>query len=280
MKRLYGAVLLGIMLCASAFAQNSEVLSLGKLPQQFNLPGDDAVVRFTSHQKPEFAAPEYPARHLAKGLEGVVEVAVFVTAAGKVVYCELEISSGDPMFDAAALNSAMQSKFPAGYATLNGEATDFRISVPYYFLLAADPEQYWHTRLELARIQAEYDKLMTTFQGYLAQKTPVSKEQMQKTRETLETRVSTAKKLYRVMAEKKESAILRLRTEITETRQNIDDNDMMRDPNKRPLHASLRSCEVKVAIPQSGIVTLTSVCSDKPILEQLASEIELKKAYL
>jgi TonB family protein len=281
MNRLFATALLALVLSAPALAQNDKAASTGKLPPYFHIPDDNVRLRFTSHEKPEFVAPEYPELHKSTGKEGVVEVEMYVSAEGKVVYTEVEVSSGDELFDHAALESAMQTTFPPGYATVNGEPTDFKISIPFYFLLSADPEQYWHTRLELARIQQEYDQLMGKFQSYLGPKSTVSKEMKQSMRNQLEDKIALAKNVHRILAEKKESAILRLRNEITETRAHIENNDeIMRDPDKRFAYASTGNCEVRVALPQAGIVTLTSLRSDKPLLEQLASEIELKKSYL
>jgi TonB family protein len=281
MYRMFGTVFFAFFLCITVTPKDLFSQSIGNIPSSYYLPSPDATVRFTSHEKPGFHAPVYPARHLEVGTESVVEVALYVTSEGNVIYSEITVASGNEDFDKAALESAMQTVFPAGYATVNGESSNFMITVPYYFLLSADPEQYWHTRLELARIQKEYDELMNKFQSYLAQRTSVTKAKMQETRDALEVKIAVAKKLHRVLAEKKESAILRLRSEITATRAQIRDNDeLMRDPNSRPSYASSHKCEVKVSLPQTGIVTVSSVNSDIPILEQLASDIELKKSYL
>ena len=179
-----------LLIVAGMAAQAQNVRSLGHIPPYFNLPAEGEQVRFTSLEQPEFAVPEYPKQLQHEGKEGVVEVTCYVTSEGDVVYSEISVSSGNDAFDKQALKSALETSFPNGYATIGGTPTDFTIEVPFYFLLSADPEQYWHTRLELARIEQDYDKLMETFQGYVSKRTEASEQTMQKTRTQLETKIA------------------------------------------------------------------------------------------
>ncbi len=52
------------------------------------------------------AAPTYPSRALAKGVEGAVYLRIEVSAAGRVAAVEVETSSGTPALDAAAVRAA------------------------------------------------------------------------------------------------------------------------------------------------------------------------------
>ena len=279
--KLIALITLGFALTFTALGQAPAPMSLGEIPEDFELPEDMNSIRFTSHESPVFTAPVYPAKRLKRGIENVVEVDIYVATTGKVVQAVLSLSSGDKAFDEAALESAMKAQFPAGYATVDGEPSDFKLSVPYYFLLSADPEQYWHTRLELARVQKEYNELMTQFQELMAGQTSADSEgEMATTKKSLEVKIAAAKNLHKVLAEKKESAIARINSVITETRAHIEGDDaQMRDPNWRPSYAA-NNTEVKVGLPQAGIMTLSSQKSDKPILEQLTSEIKIKRRYM
>ena len=162
-----------ILFPISAFTYTSaqNVSSRGFIPPLFTLPEEGEEIRFTSAVQPEFMLPDYPVEQLNSGVEGVVEVRMYITSEGEVVYSEITVSSGVEALDDAALISAMKARFPSGFATVKGLPRDFRLSVPFYFLLSSDPEAYWHSRLELARVQLEYEQVMKKFEDYMMART-------------------------------------------------------------------------------------------------------------
>ncbi len=277
------AVLVGCTL--SAYAQGDASQSRGFVPPYFRVPDNTADIRFTTLEQPRYGTPEYPAAHIREEREGVVEVEISCTAEGSVVHARVTVSSGDAQFDEAALKGAMATKFPVGYATLNGLPVDFRMRVPFYFLLSADPEQYWHTRLELARVQQEYDAAMDQFQSYMTARTSATKSRYETAKRSVEEKVSLGKRLHRMLAEKKETAILRLREEITATR---DHRDALHAQQTTPdTDAEFRNVlphaehapTVTLATPQSHNVVTVSLPYQSD-LDRLTQELELKKSYL
>ncbi len=260
-------------------AQTEAPRSRGSIPNYFVVPDENTRLNFSSPVNPVFQTPEYPQENVIKHKEGALEIEMYVTSEGKVVYSVVTVSSGDKLFDDAGLKSAMKTKFPAGYATLHGQARDFMIRVPYYFLLSTDPEGYWHTRLELSRMQQEYELAMKEFQSYSLQRTKASKERVDGARKRLEEKVAQAKRLYRVLAEKKETAILRLRDEITDTRDHLNtvaDAGAEEGPEWRKSDSEHHA--VILGSGLNGIQTLTALGTNE--LDRLVQELELKKSYL
>jgi TonB family protein len=264
------------MLESSASAQ----LSRGMLPEYFHLPSANDVVHFTSPQRPDFPVPQYPESHRQKQVEGAVEVTLFVSAEGDVVRADVSVSSGDELFDDAALRGAMKAHFPAGYATVHGRAVNFTIDVPFYFLLSPDPEMYWQSRLELARIESEYEVRMKEFQDYLSERTKTSKTRIEGSQKRVEDCVASAKRLHRVLAEKKETAILRLREEIAMTKERIEDPAAAQNSSMAWRTVSPARAVATVVMPAnvSGVITQRSLSNND--LDRLQDELELKKSYL
>jgi TonB family protein len=275
------AILLVALLTASSQAQPETPRAMGELPATFQTPEAGASIQFTSMLNPEFETPAYPEQHKADRFEGVAEVRLYVSTAGEVLRCEITVSSGDREFDEASLRSAMKTRFPAGYATVRGVPTDFTVTVPYYFLLSSDPEQYWHTRLELARIQQEYEVLMKDYQDLLARQGGAADMKRQRLEKQLEQTVAVAKQLHRSIAEKKETAILRIRDEIAMTKQ------ILQEPataSKDAQGASWRTEQTPVIptviIPggMQGIASTSTLSNNA--LDCLMGELELKQSYL
>jgi TonB family protein len=283
LKHLPSAVIVVLaMLATPAMAQPELPRSLGELPPSFQLPEAGTPVQFTSMLNPEFVTPAYPEQHKTARFEGVAEVRLYVSSAGEVLRCEITVSSGDAAFDDASLRSGLKTRFPAGYATVRGVACDFTTTVPYYFLLSPDPEQYWHSRLELARIQQEYESLMKQYEGILAPQGAAADMQRHRIERQLEQTVTLAKQLHRSLAEKKESAILRLRDEITMTKQ------ILQEPaTASSMDASATSWRTEqtpviptVIIPggMKGVASTSALSNNE--LDRLMSELELKQSYL
>lgn len=276
MKRTVFPVL--VLLLFGAAAQAQPVASRGFIPPLFTLPESHEDLRFTSAAQPEFATPEYPQGQFAAGIEGVAEVTMYVTAEGKVVYAEVSVSSGVQAFDHAALESALRSRFPQGYATLKGMPHDFRLAVPFYFLLANDPEQYWHSRLELARIQSEYETVMKKFEDYVSARTAASSSKVREIQRQLEETVVAAKGVHRLLAEKKERAILRLRQLLDASRGNsaplADDSDA----SWRTQVSGGEAASVQAGHSPAGVIKLRPLNGDEA--DRLAQELELKKTYM
>lgn len=269
-----------VLLLSTAFGQSELTRKRGFLPPLFRLPAKDVQVQFTSPMPPQLVQPEYPAVHKQNDVEGAVELALYVTMEGDVVSAEVTVGSGDELFDDEALRSALKSRFPAGYATLNGTPTDFRITVPYYFLISADPEGYWHSRLELARVQQEYEIVMREFQNMQSARTVSTSDKAESVRKRLEEKVASAKRLHRMLAEKKEFAILRLRDEIASAKDRLDgvpdavnvahEDQRVALPDQAPI--------VHIAIQQGTVVSDTEPSAND--LDRLSQELELKKSYL
>lgn len=272
MPRLISFLVLSLALTAAGHAQTR-----GFIPPLFTLPEEGETVRFTSAAQPIFQLPDYPAAQLNRGVEGVVEVEMYVTSEGEVVYSEITVSSGQKEFDESALASAMRARFPLGYATVNGLPRDFRISMPFYFLLSSDPEQYWQSRLELARVQQDYEIVMKKFQDFVMQRTKTPAQKVKEIQRQMEEKVSIAKNIHRVLAEKKETAILRLREQIDEQRGRAPIADA-EDASWRKNMQDRNAASVQVAIPGSGVVNARSVGSEG--MDRLTQELELKKSYL
>ncbi len=276
MKRTVFSILVLVVCLASMQAQ--PVKSRGFIPPLFSLPEVTEEIRFTSSTPPQIQLPEYPATQLNAGLEGAVEAELYVTAEGEVVYCEISVSSGVNEFDHAVLESSMRVKFPSGFATVKGLPHDFRIAVPFYFLLASDPEQYWHSRLELARIKNEYETVMKKFEDYLMARTVVSDSKVKEIQREMEATVTMAKNVHRLLAEKKEHAILRLRGLIDASKSNsapiADTQDASwRSQSIDPAHAT-----VQTGGTAGGVINIRELSDNES--ERLAHELELKKAYM
>ncbi|MFZ1730319.1 MAG: energy transducer TonB [Bacteroidota bacterium] len=271
MQRLYSLTVLFLVLTAAAFSQ-----SRGFIPPLFTLPEAGDEVRYTSAAQPTFQLPDYPATQLGSGLEGVVEVQLYVTSEGEVIFSEITVSSGVKEFDESALASAMRARFPMGYATVKGLPRDFRLSMPFYFLLSSDPEQYWQSRLELARIQQEYEVVMRKFQDFVMQRSKTPPQKVKEIQREMEEKVTVAKNIHRILAEKKETAILRLREQLDEKRGQAplaDDDATWRRDLQDPSNAS-----VQVALPGTGVVNSRTVGSEG--VDRLTQELEMKKSYL
>ncbi|MBR9976515.1 MAG: energy transducer TonB [Bacteroidetes bacterium] len=273
MQRLFSIAILLITLNAFSFAQ-----SRGFIPPLFVLPAEGEEIRFTSAVPPVFQLPDYPAEQLKKAMEGVVEVRMYVTAEGEVVFSEITVSSGHKEFDNAALASAMRARFPAGYATVNGLPRDFRTSMPFYFLLSTDPEQYWQSRLELARVHQRYEIVMKRFQDYMMQRSKVPRATVMEIQQQMEETVSIAKNIHRILAEKKETAILRLRERLDEQRGGIAITATDDATWRRSLHSDEEGAHVEVSLPGSGIVNARTMSADD--IERLTQELEIKKSYM
>lgn len=272
MQRLTSFVILALALSTVAVSQ-----SRGFIPPLFTLPEDGETVRFTSASQPLFELPDFPADLMSRGTEGVTEVMLYVTAEGEVVFSEVTVSSGQKQFDEAALASAMRAHFPMGYATVNGLPRDFRIAVPFYFLLSSDPEQYWQSRLELARVQQEYEVVMKKFQDFVMERTKTPPQKVKEIQRQMEEKVSIAKNIHRILAEKKETAILRLREKIDERRGQAPIADA-EDASWRSVLQDGESVGVQVAVPGTGVVNERVVRKDG--MDRLTQELEMKKAYL
>ena len=214
MQRYAFFILFVLTLTSYVVAQAPNTNARGFIPPLFTLPEEGEDLRFTSAAQPTFMLPDYPQKAYNNGVEGVCEVTAYVTSEGSVVYSEISVTSGNKELDQAALKSAMKAVFPAGYATVRGLPRDFRIAIPFYYLLSADPENYWHTRLELARVQQEYELVMQKFEDIVMSRTAASDSKIREIKHQMEDKVAAAKSIHRLLAEKKEHAILRLRQEI------------------------------------------------------------------
>lgn len=272
MQRLFSLSVLFLALSAVAISQ-----SRGFIPPLFTLPAEGDEVRFTSAAQPIFELPAYPATQLRSGAEGVVEVQLYVTSEGEVVYSEITVSSGVKEFDESALASAMRARFPAGYATVKGLPRDFRHSMPFYFLLSSDPEQYWQSRLELTRVQQEYEVVMKKFQDFVMQRSKTPPAKVREIQRQMEEKVSIAKNIHRILAEKKETAILRLREQLDEKRGQAPLADAEDASWRRDLQDS-STASVQVALPGTGVVSARTVGSEG--VDRLTQELEMKKSYL
>jgi TonB family protein len=272
MLRLISCLSLVFALTATVHAQ-----SRGFIPPLFTLPKAGETVRFTSAAQPTFQMPDYPAEQLNRGVEGVVEVLLYVTSEGEVVYSEVTVGSGQKEFDQSALVSAMRARFPMGYATVNGLPRDFRIAVPFYFLLSADPEQYWQSRLELTRVQQEYEIVMKKFQDFVMERSKTPPQSVKEIQRQMEEKVSIAKNIHRVLAEKKERAILRIRERIDEQRGQAPIADAEDESWRHELHSG-QNASVHVVIPGSGVVNSRSLGTEG--MDRLTQELEMKKSYL
>jgi TonB family protein len=278
MQRTFFSITLLFFLSTAAWSQLPNAPSRGFIPPLFTLPDETEDIRFTSAAQPRFMLPDYPEEQLNRGLEGVVEVMVYVTSEGDVVYSEITVSSGVDAFDKAALVSAMKAQFPEGYATVKGLPRDFRLAVPYYFLLSADPENYWQSRLELARVQQEYEQVMTRFEDYLMARTVASESKMHEIQRQMEEKVAAAKSIHRLLAEKKEDAILRLRQEIDETRSDSPPVADAEDSSWRRTLLDHSRASVQVVTPGSSVINERTLSAEG--MERLTQELEMKKSYL
>lgn len=272
MQRLFSTCLLFLVFGAATFSQ-----SRGFVPPLFSLPGEADDVRFTSALQPQFQLPDYPALQMNNGVEGVVEVQLYVTSEGEVVFSEITVSSGVKEFDEVALSSAMKARFPAGYATVKGLARDFRISMPFYFLLSADPEQYWQSRLELMRVQQEYEIVMRSFQDFLMERSKLPPQRVKEIHRQMEDKVAVAKSIHRILAEKKEAAILRLHKQLDEHRGQAPFADGENANWRRDLQNG-EQASVQTALPGTGVINARSVGTEG--VDRLTHELEMKKAYL
>jgi TonB family protein len=280
MTRLLACVLISFLAVSAASAQNAgNGASRGFIPPLFTLPEDHEELRFTSSALPEFPVADYPEMERKNGIEGVAELRLYVTAEGDVVFAEVSVSSGRSSFDEAALKSAMHGHFPEGYATIDGLPRDFTIAVPYYFLLSSDPELYWHSRLELARVQQEYELIMSKFEDLLLKRTTATESKMKEVQRSMEDKVSIAKRLHRVLAEKKERAIIRIRQEIETTREEQDRMLADRDDNNwRSGTADPEDAAIMVAFPGSSVTTRAETGLEG--VERLNHELDMKRSYM
>ncbi|MCB2204746.1 energy transducer TonB [bacterium] len=278
MQRFFYLFLLFSAVTALTYTQAQNASSRGFIPPLFTLPEEGEDIRFTSSMQPEFMLPDYPVGQLNEGVEGVVEIEMYVTSEGEVVYSEISVSSGIAELDNAALISAMKAHFPAGFATVKGLPRDFRISVPFYFLLSSDPEAYWHSRLELARVQQEYELVMKKFEDFLMARTEASESKIREIQRQMEEKVAAAKSIHRLLAEKKENAILRIHKEIELNRSgdapvaDAEDSNWRRDLQDR------RSARVQAAGPGSGVINARTLSGSS--VDRLTQELEMKKSYL
>lgn len=278
MQRTSFSLTLLLVLAATTVMAQPSMTSRGFIPPLFTLPEETEEVRFTSAVQPAFMLPDYPEEQLNRGIEGVVEVSMYVTSEGEVVYSEISVSSGIDAFDQTALRSAMKTEFPAGYATVKGLPRDFRIAVPFYFLLSGDPENYWHSRLELARVRQEYEEVMTRFEDYLMARTVASESKVREIQRQMEEKVTAAKNIHRLLAEKKENAILRLHQQINETR---SDDTPVADAEDTSWRRGLRDysrATVQVVTPGTSVTSERSLSIDG--MDRLTQELEMKKSYL
>jgi len=283
MQHFFRTVCFTVFAVSISVAQQGNPLSRGFLPPYFSMPAENEVVNFSSPLQPVMESPEYPFENFQSGKEGVVEVELYVTAEGKAVYSEVNVSSGDVTFDASALQCAMNSSFPPGYATVHGISSDFKIAIPFYFLLSADPERYWHSRLELARVQKDYELAMRDFQSFITARTIASKQTLASTKTKLEEKVRFAKRLHKMLAEKKETAILRLRDEISSVKMGTESAPLAIDgPNEslnwRRVSDDQKTATVTLVTPRSAVTTEVVKATNN--LERLQVELEIKKSYL
>ncbi len=92
-------------------------------------PSTSAQPRYRSNPK-----PTYPSESRRAGQQGIVFIAVEVTAEGRVASAQLSRSSGYPLLDTAALQAIRRWTFePARTA---GIATSSRVEVPVRFDLS------------------------------------------------------------------------------------------------------------------------------------------------
>lgn len=278
MQRTFFSLALLLAISAAALGQAHNARSRGFIPPLFTLPEEGEEIRYTSAAQPAFMLPDYPEEQLNQGIEGVVEVAMYVTSEGEVVYSEITVSSGIDAFDEAALRSAMKTHFPAGYATVKGLPRDFHLSVPFYFLLSADPESYWHSRLELARVQQEYEQVMSRFEDYLMARTTASESKMREIQRQMEEKVAAAKSIHRLLAEKKESAILRLRQEIDASRSDAAPVADAEDSSWRRGLRDYSRTTVLAGTPGNSVTNERNLGAEG--MDRLTQELEIKKSYL
>jgi len=272
------SVILCTLVCCTA-VQAQSFRSRGFIPPLFTLPDASEVLRFSSPVQPVFPLPEYPADALERGEEGVVEVSMYVTSEGEVVFAEIAVSSGHRHFDNAALESALRAKFPIGYATVKGMPRDFRIAVPYYFLLASDPELYWHSRLELVRIQQEYEVVMKKFEDVVMSRTISSKKRFKQIQQELEETVSNAKRVHRLLAEKKERAIIRLKERLDASRSDEAPIAIIDDEAWRVTGAT-RAHTIVGGDANSGNAVINLQECEWEDTDRLEHELDLKRAYM
>ena len=278
MQKHFYSFLVLLALTAFTYTSAQNVSSRGFIPPLFTLPEEGEEIRFTSAAQPEFMLPDYPVEQLNRGIEGVVEVSMYVTSEGEVVYSEVTVSSGVEALDDAALISAMKTQYPSGFATVKGLPRDFRLSVPFYFLLSSDPEAYWHSRLELARVQLEYEQVMKKFEDYMMARTVASESKIREIQRQMEEKVAAAKSIHRLLAEKKENAILRIHDEIEENRSGQGPVADAEDSTWRRNLQDRRSARVQVTYPGTGVVNAQALEGEG--VDRLAQELEMKKAYL
>ncbi|PLX32272.1 MAG: hypothetical protein C0600_03315 [Ignavibacteria bacterium] len=278
MQRIALIIFVLCALTAHSFGQAPSTKARGFIPPLFTLPEDGEDLRFTSASQPSFMLPDYPQEAFNAGIEGVCEIVAYVTSEGTVVYSEISVSSGRDDLDQAALKSAMKATYPAGYATVRGLPRDFRVCIPFYFLLSSDPESYWHSRLELARVQQEYEVVMQKFEDIVMTRTAASDSKIREIKRQMEDKVAAAKNIHRLLAEKKEHAILRIRQQIDANKAGevtITDAD---DASWRKGFQDRSHARVQAGSAGSGVINERRL-SGKGV-ERLTQELEMKKSYL
>ncbi|MDH7516403.1 MAG: energy transducer TonB [Bacteroidota bacterium] len=283
MRNIRIAFSLLFCIATAANSQQNGLRSRGTVPPTFSAPGPNERVHFSSSAQPQFATPRYPQVHRDNGVEAALEVMMYVTAEGEVVFAEVTVSTGDSLFEIEALQSAMASRFPEGYATVEGIPRDFTIAVPYYFLLSSDPEGYWHSRLELARIEDEYEVVMREFQGFLCMPKGVPESRLKASRRAIEAKVAAAKRLHRMIAEKKERAILRLRDEIASAQELLDRSGGASTAEQsmgldRYVPQDRDSATVEIRSHPNGVEAAYPLNANG--IDRLYQELEIKQSYL
>lgn len=271
-NRILG-VSMGMLLWGMAVASAQPVMqSLGSLCSSFSEQGNCARMRFSSFSPVQLVRPVYPEACLREKVEGCLEIKMYVNRSGRVEKAEISVSSGNALLDRAALESAKASRFPQDYATIDGIGSDFTTLVPYYFLLSADPEQYWHTRLEMARIEQQYDAGMREFQPQLKTGKSRLSPRAKKLCTELEKLVAQTKRLQNILASKKEAAINRLRDQLA----------LGMNKEKGSLATVDAAPQPELALPGYNVVTSAPAGLEAmPVsLEQISEELELKRAYL
>lgn len=96
---------------------------------QFNGIGVRAVHR---------VGPTYPATALSAGKDGMALVVADIDAHGKVMQTHLDVSSGSPLLDKAALKAAKRWRFAAD--RIDGEPVASSVKLPFVFVIGTDAD--------------------------------------------------------------------------------------------------------------------------------------------
>ena len=119
---------------------------------------------------------------------------------------------------------------------------------------------------------------MKKFEDFLMARTAASESKIREIQRQMEEKVAAAKSIHRLLAEKKENAILRIHKEIEENRDSgtpvadVEDSSWRKDLQDR------RQAAVHVAYPGTGVINARSLGGNG--VDRLTQELEMKKSYL